>query len=317
MSTRMEGITQQSLFAGKTETMEVLVAENNRYRVLAKNLPWRELGEVANAWRAKRVNIHNGRSLNLRLHLGALIAQGMNQWTDRETEEMVAHHAGVRVLCSLEYSRETIDHTSIEVFRNQLTDKGVEAINQKVVKAAEAAGFTGSGLCSSDTTVQESPIAYPTEVGHLRVIAKKLKGMGSKMKKKLSRRLGELAEVVEKTFTTIRLFTRGKGEKVVAKKKELSLDLHRTVSRMKRLVEGEVNHLQEKARGNYREALDFYGVMLSQIRYWMKTGFHRSGKIVSVWEKQARAITRSQGGGVWTAMDRDAIGERVCDRSPV
>ena len=64
-------------------------------------------------------------------HLGALIAQGMNRWTDRETEEMVAHHAGVRVLCSLEYSRETIDHTSIEVFRNQLTDKGVEAINQK------------------------------------------------------------------------------------------------------------------------------------------------------------------------------------------
>ena len=112
MSTRMEGITQQSLFAGKTETMEVLVAENNRYRVLAEHLPWRALGEVANAWRAKRVNIHNGRPLNLRLHLGALIAQGMNRWTDRETEEMVAHHAGVRVLCSLEYSRETIDHTS-------------------------------------------------------------------------------------------------------------------------------------------------------------------------------------------------------------
>jgi len=87
MSTRMEGITQQSLFAGKTQTMEVLVTENNRYRVLAKNLPWRELGEVANAWRAKRVNIDNGRPLNLRLHLGALIAQGMNRWTDRETEE--------------------------------------------------------------------------------------------------------------------------------------------------------------------------------------------------------------------------------------
>jgi len=86
---------------------------------------------------------------------------------------------------------------------------------------------------------------------------------------------------------------------------------------MKRLVEGEVNHLQEKACGRYREKLDSYGLMLPQIRYWMKTGFHRSGKIVSVWEKQARTITRSQGGGVWTAMDRDAIGERVCDRSPV
>ena len=54
MSTRMEGITQQSLFFGKTQTMEVMVTENNRYRVLAKSLPWRELGEVANAWRAKK-----------------------------------------------------------------------------------------------------------------------------------------------------------------------------------------------------------------------------------------------------------------------
>jgi len=294
MSTRMEGITQQSLFSGKTETMEVLVTQNNRYRVLAEHLPWKELGDVANAWRAKQVNIHNGRPLNLRLHLGALIAQGMNRWTDRETEEMVAHHAGVRVLCSLEYSRETIDHTSIEVFRNQLTEKGVEAINQKVIKAAVAAGFTGSRLCSSDTTVQESPIAYPTEVGHMRMIAKKLVGMGSQIKKKLSGRLGKLAEEVQKTFTAIRLFTRGKGEAVVAKKKKLSRDLHRTVSRMKRLVEGGVNSLQEKARGSYRESLDFYGVMLSQIRYWMKTGFHRSGKIVSVWEKQARAITRNK-----------------------
>ena len=99
---------------------------------------------------------------------------------DRETEDRVAHHAGVRCLCALEYSRETMDRTSIEVFRNQLTAEGVEAINQIVVKAAVTAGFTGKGLCSSDTTVQESPIAYPTEVGHMRNIANKLVGIGKK-----------------------------------------------------------------------------------------------------------------------------------------
>ena len=65
MSTRMEGIEQQSLFSGTTLNMDVIVSENNRYRVLAKTLPWKELGEVANAYRAKRVNIHNGRPLNL------------------------------------------------------------------------------------------------------------------------------------------------------------------------------------------------------------------------------------------------------------
>src|SRR3990167_10319319 len=106
--------------------MDVIVHPNNRYRVLSETLPWRELGEVANGYRAKVVDIHNGRPLNLRLHLGAFIAQSMNRWTDRETEEMVAHHAGVRLLCALEYSNETIDHTNIEVFRNQLGAQGVE-----------------------------------------------------------------------------------------------------------------------------------------------------------------------------------------------
>ena len=147
MSTLMEGIEQKSLFSGTTLKMDVLVPHNNRYRVLAEKLPWRELGEVANQYRAKQVDLYNGRPLNLRLHLGALIAQSMNRWTDRETEEMVAHHAGVRFLCALEFSSETIDHTSIETFRNQLTAAGLEAINQRVVKTALEAGFTASGLC--------------------------------------------------------------------------------------------------------------------------------------------------------------------------
>jgi hypothetical protein len=290
----MEGIEQQSLFSGTTLKMDVIVPHNNRYRVLAETLPWRDLGEVANGYRAKQVDIHTGRPLNLRLHLGALIAQSMNRWTDRETEEMVAHHAGVRLLCALEYSDETIDHTNIEVFRNQLGDKGVEAINQLVVKTAVKAGFTGSGLCSSDTTAQESPIAYPTEVGHMRNMAQKLVGIGMKIKKKLSGELEKLAKEVQHTFTKIRLFTRGKGEKVIVQKKKLSRDLQKTVSRMRRLVQEKVNGLKGKTRKQYREVLDFYGLMLSQIRHWMKTGFHKPGKIVSLWERQARAITRNK-----------------------
>ena len=294
MSTRMEGIEEQSLFSGTTLKMDVIVLYNNRYRILSETLPWRELGDVANGYRAKVVDIHTGRPMNLRLHLGALIAQSMNGWTDRETEDMVAHHAGVRILCGLEYSSETIDHTNIETFRNQLAAQGVEAINQIVVKAAVKVGFTGSGLCSSDTTAQESPIAYPTEVGHLRNIAQKLVGIGTRIKKKVSGKLEKLAQEVQHIYTQIRLYTRGKEEKALAKKKKLSQELQRTVSRMKRLIQEKVNGLKGKSRAQYREALDLYGLMLSQIRHWMKTGFHRPGKIISLWEQQARAITRNK-----------------------
>lgn len=294
MATRMEGIEQESLFSGSALKMDVIVDCGNRYRVLATKLPWLKLAEVANHHRAKAVDIRNGRPLNLRLHLGALIAQSMNRWTDRETEDMVAHHAGVRMLCALEFSCETIDHTSIETFRNQLTSAGVEAINRIVVQTATGAGFTGSGLCSSDTTVQESPIAYPTEVGHMRNIASRLQGIGRKLKKKLSGKLAKLAAEAQHTFTKIRLFTRGKGERVVMQKRKLSQALQRTVSRMRRLVQGKVNGLKGHSKEKYQEALDLYRLMLLQIRHWMKTGFHRPGKLVSLWERQARAIVRNK-----------------------
>lgn len=294
MSTRMDGIEQGSLFAGTPVNVNMAVSEGNRYRVLAANLPWMELAKAANHFRSQQVDIHNGRPLNLRLHLGALIVQSMNRWTDRETEDMVAHHAGVRLLCGLEFSTETIDHTNIESFRNQLSAKGVEVINKIVVGSASLAGFTGSTLCSSDTTVQESPIAYPTEVGHMKNIAEKLTGLGLRLRKGVAKKMAKLSETVHKTFTKIRLFTRGKAEKAVEQKKKLGKEMQRAVSHMQRLMRGEMNLLKEKSKEKYQETMDLYQLMLKQIRYWMRTGFHKPGKIVSLWDQKARAIVRNK-----------------------
>lgn len=296
MSTRMDGITQPSLFSSGTWRMDVVVPQDNRYRLLSEKLPWVELGRVTNEYRAKKVDIDNGRPLNLRMHLGALIAQSMNRWTDRETEEMVTYHAGVRVLCGLEQSSETIDHTNIEVFRNQVGPEGVESLNGIVVECARKEGFTGTALCSSDTTVQEAPIAYPTEVGHMKRIAEKLVGIGLGIRKGLSQRLGKLSEKAQRLFTKIRLFTRGEGEKVKSRKKKLSLKLHRVVSKMRRLVKAEIKAMGELSGKRYQEPLALYKKMLGQIEQWLKTGVHPAGKIVSLWLTEARAITRNKAG---------------------
>lgn len=296
MSTRMDGIHQPSLFSHQTLRMDVIVPQGNRYRILAERLPWPKLAQVANVDRAKHVNIEIGRSLNLRIHLGAMIAQSMNRWTDRETEEMVALNAGVRLLCGLEQSSDTIDHTSIETFRNQLSSEGVESLNRIVVDAARFAGFTDGSLCSSDTTVQEAPICYPTEAGHMKKISEKLVGIGSKIRKGLKDRLSKLAQEAQKIFTNIRLFTRGSGEKVIHQKKKLGKELQKTVAKMERVLRQEIEKLGESSAAKYRGVLDFYRTMLSQIRYWQRTGFHRPGKFVSLWAKEARAITRNKAG---------------------
>ena len=295
MSTKMDGITQPSLFSG-TLRMDIVVHEKDRYRVLSEELGWLGLAEVANRYRSKVVDIEDGRPLNLRLHLGALIAQGMNGWTDRETEEMICYHAGLRLLCGLEQSSETIDHTNIEGFRNQLGAEGVEALNTIVLKTALGNKFTKVTLCSSDTTVQEAPIAYPTEAGHLKRISEKLFGIGTHLKQGMKSKLSELSKRAQKTFAQIRLFTRGKTDKVIERKKRLMKRLHSIVRKMYFTVESEVATLRPRSRKKYNESLELYRQMLLQIWQWIRTGFHPRGKIISLWNTEARAISRSKAG---------------------
>lgn len=322
MSTRMDGIHQASLFSCGTLRMDVIVSANNRYRILAEKLPWLKLAEVANEYRSKKIDIDNGRPLDLRLHLGALIAQSMNRWTDRETEENVALNAGVRLLCGLEQCSDTTDHTSIETFRNQLGHLGVESLNRIVVETATKEGFTGTQLCSSDTTVQEAPIAYPTEAGHMKNIADKLVGIGLKIRKSLSTKLSRLAEKTQKIFTKIRLFTRGTSDKVIEQKKKFGRKLRKTVAKMRRLVQEQIDLLGPAAQAKYQQGMELFRKILCQIRQWQKTGIHPHGKIISLWLQDVRAITRNKAGKMtefgrrWiiTRLKRGYIIGTVCKR---
>ena len=297
MSTDMRGIFQSSLFS-KAVTISVAVPDTNRYRLLSDAVPWPEAAELANQYRALKADIHNGRNLDLRLHLGAFIAQAMNGWTDRETEDMVRYHAGVRILCGCKESTASLDRTSIEAFRNVLSKEGAQELNRLMVRSAAKLGFTGSELCSSDTTVQEAPIAHPTEVGHMKKIIEKLSGIASGIASGFSTSAKKAAfEIVaagRKIFTQIRLSTRGKSEKAIAAKKKLGANLHETAVKLLCYVEGELSSASTKAKIKARAKLDLFTLMLSQIDVWHKTGFHPKDKILSLWATTARAIARGK-----------------------
>lgn len=293
MSVDLRGIHQQSLF-GRQTMMSAVVSETSRYRVLANVLPWPQMAETANVFRSKTIDIHNGRRLDLRLHLGAYVSQSMNGWTDRQTEEMIRYHVGVRFLCGLGESNDSLDRTSIEYFRTTLGKEGSEALNQIIVQHAVGAGFTGTELCASDTTVQESPIAYPTEVGHMKNIAEKLVGIGKKLKGKISENLEKLHKKSMDLFTEIRLFTRGKADEVLQKKKDLSQKLHKVVKGMAKKVTEFSQILSAKSQAKIQEEVQFYQHMLKQIHQWFSTGFHPKEKILSLWERSARAISKGK-----------------------
>jgi hypothetical protein len=218
----------------------------------------------------------------------------MNNWTDRATEEMIKYHAGVRVLCGLEESQDSCDRTSVEEFRNMIGPEGAVELNRVIVREAQRVGFTGTGICSSDTTVQEAPIAHPTEVGHLKNISEKLTGIGKKLKKKVQEKLSELAKKGKDIFNEIRLFTRGKKEEAVRRKKELSEKFHQTVSSMLNTVLAGLKSTSTGVKDKAGEQMKLYSQMLNQIIQWIKTGIHPKEKLISLWNTQARAIARDK-----------------------
>ena len=295
MSTDMRGIQQPSLFS-ITPEVSVSVNQNSQYRVLSQIFPWIEASDIVNKYRSEKIDIHNGRMLNLRAHIGALIAQSQNGWTDRQTEEMVRYHAGVRLLCGLEGTSITMDRVRIEAFRNCIGKKCSEELNQLVLRSAMGSGFTGIEICAADTTVQESPIAYPTEVGHLKNIGEKILGFGKKLKLQSSESLEKLKNKAQGLFTSIRLFTRGKTEEALEKKKKLSKKMLTQISKMIRLVKEELQKKKGSLEKQVQEQVGFYEQMVSQIKIWMNTGFHPKEKIISLWERSARAISNGKAG---------------------
>lgn len=295
MSTDMSGIIQPSLFS-ITSGVSITVGSDSHYRVLSQIFPWVEAAEIVNRYRSQKIDINNGRTMDLRAHIGALIAQTMNGWTDRQTEEMVRYHAGVRLLCGLEGTTMTMDRTRIEAFRNCIGKDCAQELNQMVLRSAAGAGFTGTEICASDTTVQESPIAYPTEVGHMKNIAEKILKFGKNLKIKSLESLGKLKDKTQGLFTSIRLFTRGKTEEVLEKKKKLSKKMLSKVQKMVRAVKADLLSKKGKLAEQARKQVDLYQHMLGQIKIWMQTGFHPKDKIISLWETTARAISKGKAG---------------------
>jgi len=292
MSIDMSGLCHT--ISRKLSSVQVEISGADRYILLANVLPWPLLAEVANKHRAENININNGRPMNIRLHLGIFIAQSMNNWTDRGSEDMVRSHAGIRVLCGIEHTSATIDHSSISTFRNSLGKHGSEELNRILINYATLKGFTGSEICSSDTTVQEAPIAHPTEVGHLKNIGEKLLGLGTKIRVGLKTSLTKIYSKAMDFFTQIRLFHRGKTEKAVEEKKTLSERMHREITKMHNAVTQAISKRKDKAQKEYAEQLDLYSTILKQTKQWIKTGFHPKGKLISLWNLTARAITRNK-----------------------
>jgi hypothetical protein len=302
MSVDLRQIGQLSLFDHTSWRTTVQIEPNHRLVTLCKSIPWGVLMEQAIPilYDEQGVSAHAGRPLDLRAHLGAYILQTTYGWTDRWTEEMLRFYIPARIFCGYLESTGSLDHTSIEDFRNRFGQKGVRIITQDMLKVARKFGLTEPDDVDMDTTVQEAGITHPTEMklmGHFmqRLLAlhgklKEVCGIGIAGAKSLSNQFKNL-------FSEYRFFVKDvpAKEELLHKAKALS---EKGLAALSKFLPGQTafDKLQQRYQQEILRLSCLGPELMDQIGYWLNHGKVAKDKIVSLWKLVPKAIAKGKTG---------------------
>src|SRR5215470_18022171 len=140
---------------------------------LARVIPWQTLADMVLP-DLKRTTPQGkwwlGRTLTLRIHLGAFLLQWLYHLTDRQVEWALKDNAAYQLFCGrgLIAPWHAPDHTKIEAFRSRLSPETQRQVANVVAVWATELGFADPSAMDIDSTVQEANIAYPSDA-HLMV----------------------------------------------------------------------------------------------------------------------------------------------------
>jgi IS5 family transposase len=291
---------QRSFFEQTAWRTTVQIEPEHRLVTLCKSISWEDLMEMAIPilYDDQGISADTGRTLDLRAHLGAYILQTTYGWTDRWTEEMLRFYIPARIFCGYLESTGSLDHTSIEAFRNRFGEKGARLITEDMLRVARKFGLTEPDDVDMDTTVQDAGITHPTEMklmGHLmtRLMAlhgriKAVCGTGIVGAKSLSNQFRKL-------FAEYRFFAKDvfKKEDLVSKAKALS---EKGLAALSKFLPGQMSF--DKLQHRYQEEIlrlsSLGPELMDQIGHWLKYGKVAADKIVSLWKLVPKAIPKGK-----------------------
>lgn len=241
-----------------------------------------------------------GRCLDLRAHLGAYILQTTYGWTDRWTEEMLRFYIPARMFCGYLESTGSLDHTSIEEFRNRFGQKGARLITEDMLKVAKAFGFTQPDDVDMDTTVQEAGITHPTEMKLMNHLMKRLSVLHGAIKNAGGKGIAgikALAKEFKENLTHYRFFAKDKVTKTELLHKAKALS-EKGLLALEAYLPGQ-RAFDKLTRRYQEEILRFQSLgpqLMEQIGYWLKTGKVAKDKIISLWKLMPKAISKGKVG---------------------
>lgn len=292
---------QLSLFEVGMWRTTVSLEPTHRLAVLCCSIFWEELMKKSIPILYDEQGIDRdcaGRYLDLRAHLGAYILQTVHGWTDRWTEEMLRFYIPARLFCGYLESEGSLDHTSIEEFRNRFGTKGAELITQDMMKVAKEFGFTKADDVDMDTTVQEAGITHPTEMKLMGHFMKRVLALHGRLKEVCGRGIAgakSLSQQFKKCWSEYRFFAKDKSEKDELIRKAIGLS-ERGLAALADLLPGQTafDSLQKRYQEEILRLSNLGPELMDQIGYWVRTGKVAPHKIVSLWKLVPKAIPKGK-----------------------
>ena len=282
----------------------IAIAQDHKLVQMTDTLDWTELEDRAQRIRAQKLKNAAGRPPHLRATLGAMVLMATRRLTYREAEDLIRYYAPARYLCGLTETQWTPDFTTIQDFTELMGEEGIELLNQYVVELAVEKKLADPKTLVADTTAQEAAIPHPNEMGlmggFLSSVAAACGKVGRAVAGFVEKTAGQL-EAGRQKVREYRLFAKTKEKKTRVMAQMVSIVEKVNGQLGTALQAAEAGQSKRRGRAIVAEAklVQLHQTMsrlLPQIRYWLRTGWVASGKIISLHIPELYSIVRGKVG---------------------
>ncbi len=288
----------------RSKSPTIPVADTLRLVQIADTLDWEELQQRAQQIRLAKLKNAAGQPPHLRATLGAMLFMATRKLTYREAEDLIQYYAPARYLCGLTETSWTPDFTTIQDFTELMGEQGINLINQYVVHLAVKQKLADPRTLVADTTAQEAAIPYPNEMGLMSAFLRSAAAAGRKVGRGLKGFLQQTAsqfQAAGQKAREYRLFAKTKESKDRVMTQMLTIVEKLNAHLGKALSEAAAQRTKLRkyaivAKSKLVQLHETMSKLLPQIRYWIRSGYVASGKIISLHIPQLYSIVRGKVG---------------------
>lgn len=305
MEKRRGGSSQGELIA-RSKRATMAIEENHRLVKLADELDWTEMERRAEEIRASKHKSAAGRTPHLRVLLGAMVFRATRYMPYRVLADQIRHYAPARYLCGLTETEWSPDHRTLHDFMTLMGEEGVRLINEYAVKWAVDENLADPEVLVGDTTAQEAAIPHPNEMGLMAAFMNTVAAAGQQAGRAVKQMVGKASkefDEAKKKLREYRLFSKNKTQKakaqLAAKMATLVASVNAQLGQALEVGASTKTHLAKYglvANAKLTQLHETMKKLIPQIRYWLKTGFVASNKIVSLHCAELYSIVRGKVG---------------------